>query len=282
MEVYQTDDMAWKPVVENSRTGLIERKYIREAELLPGMGYTADVYHYMASETDFHTPRHHHNFDQIRYCISGEMDFGRGNRTKAGDIAYFPAGAFYGPQRIHEASILLIQWSQGWVTRAAHDQAMQEMREIGEFKDGYFTYTDDRGRSRRKDSINAIWEHALKRPFRIPIPRYTGPITMNPDAYTWPNERDGLQYKQLGRFTEHDLSIYQVRWVKGGAVQTLDVGRTQCLFTLSGQISMSGRSYESHTMLWSDFDESVAVEAAEGTEAIYIGFPGATASQTVA
>jgi hypothetical protein len=281
MKVYKTNEMPWQPVIENSRTGLIERKFIREAELLPGTGFTADLYHYMASDVDFSTPRHHHNFDQIRYCISGEMNFGRGNRTNTGDIAYFPAGAWYGPQRIHEAYIFIIQWSPDWVTRAAHDQAMKEMRKVGEFQEGYFVYTDERGRRRRKDSINAIFEYALKRPFTIPTPRYTGPIVMNPEAYTWSNSRDGLQYKQLGRFTEHDLSIYKVRWEDEDALHTLRGDRTHCLFTLCGNISAEGRPYECHTMLWSDFDESVQVAGENGTEAICVGFPRATALETV-
>ena len=43
-------------------------------------------------------PRHRHNFDQIRYCVTGKMNYGRDRWIEAGEVAYFPEGAHYGPE----------------------------------------------------------------------------------------------------------------------------------------------------------------------------------------
>src|SRR6266550_1379654 len=45
-------------------------------------------------------PRHKHNFDQIRMCLEGEgQNFGDRKWIKAGELAYFPEGTAYGPER---------------------------------------------------------------------------------------------------------------------------------------------------------------------------------------
>src|SRR6202167_6506179 len=46
---------------------------------------------------DYGTPRHRHNFDQIRYVLDGEFSAGTG-AIDAGQCAYFPEGVHYGPQ----------------------------------------------------------------------------------------------------------------------------------------------------------------------------------------
>ena len=46
MFVLDTAAMDWDPVKANTRTGKISRKFIREAELAPGVGYTSDLVKY--------------------------------------------------------------------------------------------------------------------------------------------------------------------------------------------------------------------------------------------
>ena len=46
----------------------------------------------------FQAPRHHHAFQQIRWCDSGRKNFAPGQYLEAGDVAYFPKGAYYGPE----------------------------------------------------------------------------------------------------------------------------------------------------------------------------------------
>src|ERR1700750_3510861 len=48
--------------------------------------------------TDYSGPRHRHNFDQYRYMIEGESDYGQDGPLKAGMLGYYPEGVHYGPQ----------------------------------------------------------------------------------------------------------------------------------------------------------------------------------------
>jgi len=123
MKVIPTDELPWKTVAANARVGHVQNKYVSEGEILPGVGYAADCYNYVGGENVFTAPRHHHDFEQIRISMTGVQDFGLGQVTEEGWIAYFPAGAFYGPEHIDGASIFQIQWSDFWVSRAEHDRA---------------------------------------------------------------------------------------------------------------------------------------------------------------
>ncbi|MER5628011.1 hypothetical protein ABT061_44035 [Streptosporangium sp. NPDC002544] len=283
MEIIPTDEMDWKTVVANARVGDVQNKYVREGEVLPGVGYAADCYNYVGGENVFTAPRHRHDFEQIRISMTGVQDFGRGQVTEEGWIAYFPAGAYYGPERIDGASIFQIQWSDAWVSRAAHDKAYAELKEKGVFSDGKYVYTDENGESQTKDALNAIWEHVYRRPAAsaIPAPRYPDPILMNPDAFEYVSDGDGLSTKALGRFTERDLTITKIRW--DAAVDfEMPADRTYCLFTNDGEIAVGDGRFGRHTVVWSDLGETVRVTGDPGTEALCIAFPSARFASLVA
>src|ERR1700751_4090660 len=129
MEVIPTDELEWKTVVANARGGEVENKYVREGEILPGVGYAADCYNYVGGENVFTAPRHRHDFEQIRISMTGVQDFGQGQVPEEGWLAYFPAGAYYGPEAIKGASIFQIQWSDCWVSRAAHSLGFANLSE---------------------------------------------------------------------------------------------------------------------------------------------------------
>ena len=93
MFVSDTAAMPWDPVKANTRTGKISRKFIREGELAPGVGYTSDLVKYHGGHGVFTAPRHRHNFDQIRLTLSGETDYGYEQVAGPGDATFFPAGA---------------------------------------------------------------------------------------------------------------------------------------------------------------------------------------------
>ena len=48
---------------------------------------------------DFVSPRHRHNFDQVRFQLEGTCDFASDGTMRPGSIAYFPGGTRYGPQK---------------------------------------------------------------------------------------------------------------------------------------------------------------------------------------
>jgi hypothetical protein len=272
VEIIPTDQLEWKLVAANARTGDVENKYVREGELLPGIGYAADCYHYVGGENVFTAPRHHHDFEQIRISMTGVQDFGQGQVTEEGWIAYFPAGAYYGPERIDGASIFQIQWSDFWITRANHERAFAVLAQKGEFSGGKYSWTDENGIVQTRDAQNAIWEHVWGRESVIPVPRYPQPVLMNPEAFEYITSDTGPATKVLGRFTERDLAITKIRWDKR-ATYSLPADRTYCLFTNAGDIEVDGRAYGRHTVVWSDYGENVDVSGAPGAEALCIAFP---------
>jgi hypothetical protein len=281
MQVMSTSTVDWLPVEHNVRGGRVDFKLVREAELLPGVNSSTMLIKYHEAEDVFTAPRHHHDFEQIRVALSGRQDYGSGDIAEAGWVAYFPAGAFYGPEVIRGASILLVQWSDFWVTREQNNRAIEELRKLGEFKGGVYTYVDSDGKPKKKDGLNAVWEHVYKRPSSFPTPKYPSPILMNPDAFEWVKRDDVLSEKMLGRFTERDLILSKIRWDVDGRYE-LPADRTYCVFTLSGSVRVNGVNYGPETAVWSDFGEKGSLEGEAGTEAFSLAFPpGAFARHNV-
>jgi hypothetical protein len=90
MKVIPTEEIEWETVVANARAGHVQRKHVREGEILPGVGYASDCYNYVSGDGVFTAPRHHHDFEQIRISIKGVQDFGLGQITtrESHDRAY--------------------------------------------------------------------------------------------------------------------------------------------------------------------------------------------------
>lgn len=275
MFVLDTAAMAWDPVKANTRTGKISRKFIREAELAPGVGYTSDLVKYHGGHGVFTAPRHRHNFDQIRLTLSGQTDYGYEQIAGPGDATFFPAGAYYGPERFEAAEIFLLQWSPDWVTRQQSDAAYAELAKTGEFTDGFYVYADDDGHQVRKDGTNAVWEAVNGKPLLIPSPKYQQPILMRPEGFEWQPRAEHLSVKDLGHFTDEDLNIVTYRWSEG-AVLRLPAERTHIFWIGSGAVSLDGRRLGEQTILFSDFGEAHELCGVHAGEATCIGLPVST------
>jgi hypothetical protein len=272
MHTVDTDASPYELVTKSNRPGRVHRKFVREGEILPGVGFTADLVWYEGGNGTFSAPRHRHDFDQIRFIVSGRPDFGHGYTAKSGHSMFFPAGAHYGPEEIQEAEVMLIQWSPTWVTRAQHDQTYSKMLEVGEFKDGYYVTRDENGVEQRSDGRNAVWETFMGRKLEFPTPAYQHPIGMNPDGFHWREYNDGVQQKVLGRFTDDDVYIANYRWSEGGKLD-LTPERTQLMWVSLGSVRVGAETYSARTVIFSDFGESVIVEGSEGAEAVVFGLP---------
>jgi hypothetical protein len=270
MHVIDTDASPYELVTKSNRPGRVQRKFVREGEISPGVGFTADLVRYEGGNGTFTAPRHRHDFDQIRFIVSGRPDFGHGQTGKDGEAIFFPAGAHYGPEEIEESEVMLIQWSRTWVTRAQHDATYAEMLKVGEFKDGYYVTADASGVEHRSDGRNAVWETFMGRRLEYPTPRYQQPIVMAPEGFAWRPLNDGVDVKMLGRFTEDDVYVANYRWSEGGTLD-LTPERTQLMWVSKGSVRVGAEVCRARTVIFSDFDESVVVEGAEGAEAVVFG-----------
>jgi hypothetical protein len=271
MEVIATAEIAWEPTPVNTRGGKVSRKYLRESELLPGVGFYARLVKYHQGEGVFTAPRHKHNYDQIRFTISGSPDFGHGQVCGPNWPSYFPQGAPYGPERIDGAEVIVIQWGDTWVSREASDAAVAELKKVGEFKGGIYTRVDE-GVHRNTDSIQAIWEKVHGRRLVWPTPRYPQPILMDPEAFSWVELTSSLSVKNLGSFTEQDVNMSMLRWEQDAPVQ-FGPERTHLVFSLVGTIEIDGTGYPPQTAVWSDFGDSDKLIGKAGSEVIVFGLP---------
>jgi hypothetical protein len=272
MEVIATAKMPWEATPVNTRGGKVSRKYLREAELLPGVGFYARLVKYHEGEGVFTAPRHKHNYDQIRFTVSGTQDFGQGQVCQANWPSYFPMGAPYGPERIEGAEAIVIQWGDTWVNKESNDAAVEAMTQVGEFKGGIYTRVDEDGTHHNTDSIQAIWEHVHQRPLEYPTPRYPQPILMNPDAFDWAPLTAALSVKNLGSFTERDVTIAAIRFDSDAKIE-LGPERTHLVFSTAGTLDVDGVEYPAQTAIWSDFGSTDSFSGLAGAEVVVFGLP---------
>jgi hypothetical protein len=272
MQVIETPKIPWTLVSRSNRPGRVHRKLVREGEVSPGVGYTVDLVRYEGGHGTFSAPRHKHNFDQIRYTISGQPDFGHHQVASPGQSAFFPAGAAYGPETIEESEMLLVQWGEHWMTRAQHDATHGEMQTVGEFREGYYITTDASGNEHRTDGRNAVWETFTGLKLIYPTPRYPQPVMMEPAGFSWRQRPGtGVSQKVLGRFTEDDVYVSNNRWDEDGGVLTLSSERTQLLWIIDGNLAIDGASYQPETAIISEYGETSVLSGALDTQAVVFG-----------
>jgi hypothetical protein len=250
--------------------------------LLTGEEGTLDNFRlYFVRQTgEVDIPRHKHNFDQIRVCLEGgRQNFGANKWIAPGELAYFPEGTPYGPERSNNERLsMTLQFGgasgNGFVGSARLHQAMDEMRAFGNFEKGIFIRSGDLapGQKRNQDSFEAIWEHVNKRKLVYPRARYGEPILMKPANFEWENVEGqfGLATKELGAFCGH----LQIRIVKlaAGARATLPArGGIQVGFVLQGEGAVNGQELRKYSALFGR--EEFTLESRNGIELLLIGLP---------
>ena len=191
----------------------------------------------LTRQTDFYSPVHHHNFDQFRYAMKGDVSLGRNGVLKEGQISYHPEGAYYGPQQDdpdHERIVLVLQCGgasgQGYMSFAQLRQANKQLSMMGKFEGGKF-YGEN---GSIKDGYQALWEHVSGRKLEYPRARYTGPVIIDPASFTWrpvnqqvnstPSQTNGhsgqsMWRKPLGTFSERELRVEQLLVQPGSTLQ---------------------------------------------------------------
>ena len=223
------------------------------------------------------TPRHRHNFEQMRFGISGAITYDPGKPVSPGSLVYFPEGAFYGPQdNPVESDILLLQYGgasgQGYISQEQIIQARADMSKTGSFKDGIYTWYDATGKKHNKDGVEAIYEHVFGREVEYVNPRITESVKIDTLAYHWVSAGAGLEEKPLATFTERRVSASMVRAI-GTATLSLPADRRQLLFNFKGRFSVDGRSCGEQTSVYSDRGEALTLKLEPGWEALCVTLP---------
>lgn len=260
---------------------LIVRKTVRSTidyrSLMTGKPGAIDNFKLILGTThgDYTTPRHRHNFDQIRLQVGGSFDYeGLGEMTE-GMVGYFPEGTPYGPSASGEDSrILLLQHAgasgAGYLSDGEYNASIAELKKQGEFRDGIYTVIGPDGRKRNQDGYEAVWENAYRRPIDYAKPRYDQPIFMRPENFSWVGDGEGSSYKLLGNFSERRMRLGFVA-VAAGARCALD---SQSLyFVVTGSGRTDDAPWRKHTTIHVGADERVEIRADADAELFHIGLP---------
>lgn len=228
-------------------------------------------------EGELITPRHRHTFEQWRYVIEGEADFGDGV-LKEGMLGYFPEGAYYGPQNDKNVTVVVVQFGSvsgsGYIERRIAKAAHTELQKqnTGYFENGTYYRNPGVDGPPSQDGNEAIFEYVMKRPVIYPEPQYPSPILINPKAFPWASRSDapGTHERFLGTFSScrFGASTYKL---DPGAV--LEVSGRGIYLVLSGRGKVEDRSYGTWTAMYLAAGESGTFTASAETEILGLGLP---------
>jgi len=195
---------------------------------------------------DMVSPRHKHTFEQLRYYIDGDTQFGD-EVYEAGDCVYFPEGVAYGPQTGRPGSNCLhvaLQWGGPagiyYPTQAEQRAARETLAERGTFSGGRYTRAD----GSVVDGFEALIEELTGAPCSYPQPRYDRPIRMRTGAYAAAPVPgcDGVTVRRLGCFNESGPEVALLRLAPGAHLSGATADGDELRVVLSGSVTAGGET----------------------------------------
>src|SRR5436190_15200646 len=220
--------------------------------------------------TDYSGPRHRHNFDQYRYMIEGESDYGQDGPLKAGMLGYYPEGVAYGPQ-VNKTEIYCAVLQFGGVSGSGYllprevKAGMEELKAFGTFKDGIFHRNEGVPGRRNSDAYQAIWEHMHGREMVYPKGRYNAPIYADAKNFEWApvHGAPGVSEKLFGVWTERRTEAGLLRLENGAHHQVSGRG---VYLVLKGAGECEGKPLRPYTTVFLETGEQTVLQASETTE----------------
>ena len=230
----------------------------------------------------FYTPRHHHNFDQFRFVVYGEMNLAKGMDLHTGECGYFPEGTYYGPLTQQGAAGLLVMQFPGpngayRIRDAEKKAAMEALKAAGGFfENGVYKLDTPVGRRVNKDSYEAVWEQHMGRPIAYSKPRYATPVVMRPQGFRWMPDplRPGVEVKNLGAFNEYGTSVALWRIAPGAVIAPEVLAAPQVRCVVTGGTIYEGRVLDNKACYYIPEGLTTSpIESPEGAELLVITVP---------
>ena len=270
----------------NNEIGADFRGNLKDGQiLLTGEDDAPDNYrlNFSRQTGPFYSPRHKHNFDQIRIVLGGgAMGYGRNQWIQPGEIAYFPEGTPYGPQDYDTKRYgMTLQFGgasgSGYISLQRMKEGMAALKEFGSFEKGIFTRTGDLapGMKRSRDSYEAVWEHINRRPLDYPKPRYDEPILIKPMNFDWQPDADrpGVAMKRLGTFSEREIEIAMMKLEAGTKAAIAARPGIQIGVVVAGEGAIGSEILCPHAAFSLAAGEGAEITAASPLELYLIGLP---------
>lgn len=264
--------------VGSMRDGKLVQKFLLEGDDDSPNNYLLNVG--LTGAGGWGTPRHRHNFDQIRYVLKGKYPASPHKIMKEGDVAYFPESVHYGPQdRPEGLEMMVIQFGgasgAGFLSTPRREAANAVLNAKGEFKGGIFTWFDEEGKKHNMDGSAACFEEATGRKMAFASPRYDDVVVMESGTYNWVGtDVPGVSSKLLGVFTERNVQIRFIKIAAGSAYPTGTRDQIEVLFLGEGAIVVNGEQYREKTAIeLLPSDPSVEIGAIEEAVILAITLP---------
>jgi hypothetical protein len=229
--------------------------------------------------TDFYSPRHLHNFDQVRVQLTGVFPFDKDGTMRPGTIGYFPEGTAYGPQTSQEDGMTLVLQiggasGNGFLCDQERDDAVLELKKKGTFVDGRYFATG--GDAAGVDGFEAIWEQARGRPIKYPGRRLVRPLLALPQAMPWRAVPDcpGVDRKCVFNFGPTTVAVDQYRLAAGARLEL--AGPSTCFVEIGGAELQRGESREGldrYDAITVGAGETAVVTTVAGAELTVIAHP---------
>ncbi len=273
------------------RKGGIQLTRLLEGELGSPHNYVFDI----ARFEHYYTPRHTHNYEQVRYCLNGEYPVTMNRSIPEGWIAYHPEGTYYGPQDVDvdfvdSPAVLTVQCGgpsgQGFRTGEQTREAIEAMVADGKgrFENGSYITIDADGTERAQDGYEAMWEATNGRQLVYPPEKFDEIVLMNPENFAWVPRADepGIDERILGTFGDGGTRIGFYR-LASGASHVFEARATPTVvWVQSGEIEIDGIVAPTETSIGlAAEDPAVRVQARAESVLYFVDLPavvGALAS----
>jgi hypothetical protein len=275
MKIANTSRLRWQLNKANVRGKLTVKK------LLVGQPGTAENYlcNIARSDGDYASPRHRHNFDQVRIVLDGRLPVTPRRTMTPGQIGYFPEGTPYGPQMDDGTgwTIMIVQFGgasgEGFLSADEAQSTKESLSREGEFQGGVFKRASGKGK-RNQDSYEAVWERASGRRLIYPKPRYDAPVILDPEGFDWTSKtRSGVARKNLGIFTERETRL-ELTHLDGGAGWSSKAAKAiQLYFVMGGTGTCNGEKYGRHSLIEATDGEALQFQAKSDTELFSLTMP---------
>lgn len=244
MRIVHDRDVPFKVSDTKHREPNIEFK-----RLLQGVPGSPQNYEFTLARSPgrFKSPRHRHNFDQIRLCLEGRFGDGKDLDLNPGEVGYYGEGSYYSIDST-DSLVLLLQFGgangDGFTHYSQLFRAYEEMIKLGEFRDGVF-FRHQRSNlppdvKANQDGYEALWQHIHGKPVVYPKPRYPNPVVMNPANATWLPDpgQPGVLRCTLGIFTERLIEIAMTRVAAGSSWTEAAPRAPRLLYMLEGEAAL--------------------------------------------
>ncbi|HEY4452788.1 MAG TPA: cupin domain-containing protein [Pseudonocardiaceae bacterium] len=245
--VCSLDDVAWQRIGKHRGPG-IKMKSLA----FRGDGRGNNLWLSLSEMEDgWFSPRHRHNFDQIRYVVDGETGFTEWD-LHAGECAYFPAGVHYGPQEQHGAALLLTLQFPGsggdyYLTPEQVEQTVAALRaENPEFGKGGKGF-DKQGRER--DSYEIVYETHQGQPVRYPDSDFTSPVLFDRDDSIVDEHISGADVTLVGRIESNGLRVLRATSTGPLRIRPATPTATEFWILDKGAIALNGRRRRALTVI---------------------------------